>query len=211
MRCVLVRIRSTVHRQFRVPGVRRRHLRCPHVQRHVDAVGFDEYCEECAAGHFAESEGLSSCAQCSSGSVAPFTGSSACLECAAGTFAVHSFNDVTMQWDIMDSCEECAPGYFANDTGSTDCAVCSSGSVAPFTGSSACQECAAGTFAVHSFNDEIMQWDLMHYCEECAPWTLRRRQWIECLRTVLLGIRRPFCRQLLMPGVLHRELRSSLF
>ena len=50
----------------------------------------------------------------------------------SGTFAVHSFNEVTMQCDIMESCEECAPGCVANDTGSTGCAVCYSGPVATF-------------------------------------------------------------------------------
>ena len=105
---------------------------------------------------------------CYSGSVAPFTGSSVFQECAAGNFAIHSFNEVMMQWDIMESCEESVPGYSANDTGSTDFAVCYSGYVAPFTGSSVCQDCDAGTFAGHSFK-ETMLCDIMESCEECAP------------------------------------------
>ena len=75
--------------------------------------------------------------------------------------------------------EECAPGYFANDTGSSDSAVCYSGSVAPFTGSSVFQECAAGNFAIHSFNEVMMQWDIMESCEESFPGCFRQRHWFD--------------------------------
>ena len=60
---------------------------------------------------------------------------------------LYSFNDVTMQGDIMESCEESAPGYSANH-GSTDCAQSSPGSVVVLSGPpSQALVMATGTFA----------------------------------------------------------------
>ena len=47
---------------------------------------------------------------------------SSSARCLTSFCLLYSFNDVTMQWDIVESCEESAPGYSDNFSGSTDCA-----------------------------------------------------------------------------------------
>jgi hypothetical protein len=93
---------------------------------------------KCSPGSYSSSTGLSFCNKCAVGTYAPTEGSETCSSCEKGTFG--------SEMGLV-SCTPCSIGNYSGSIGATACNSCDAGTYAGSNSASVCTICQYGTYS----------------------------------------------------------------